>query len=157
MPSIPVFTILRTQLPDPVRGHGPKRQEKFLIRFKINNYTDALGTMDLLLYNATDHNHFGHGTQPIFITAGNEMEQVNSSSLVLGNLELKLQAYITQPPQPRYNFHHLKLIPAVINDLSDTQPHLCFIVKAFLQNGDEITVQNLTLNDANPSPPADPQ
>ncbi len=159
--TMPTYKVLAAQLPAVVHGGGSKyTPSKFLILYTINNLVDAMGTMNLLIYPASNHGHYGRGiTDPIEPEVLNTTSTLNKvQMLVLGHNEIITENLVISAANPKYNFHYLILTPKKI-DMVDHKTHLCFQVKAYDINDKEIMgtakASILAISDSHPSPPAD--
>lgn len=159
--TIPTYKVLASQLPPVTHGGGGKyAPSKFLILYTINDLVDAIGTMNLIIYPATNHGHYGRGTTyPIeaeVLATTTILRKVQM--LILGHNEIITSELVISPANPQYNFHYLILTPKTIN-MIDMKTHLTFQVKAYDINNVEIVSADkksiLSISDSHPSPPAD--
>ncbi|HMK17302.1 MAG TPA: hypothetical protein VK492_03810 [Chitinophagaceae bacterium] len=153
------YRINATDLPAITGGVGQLNPSKLLLKFEFANINDPLNTMNLLLYPATNHGHYGANTNPIQVTPTvGPPTQLDVTSLVLGNNEIVTSDLMRPPPNHHtYKFDHLILIPTFTTQSYDNKPHLVFKIKVYNHKNEDITATaTFAIPDTNPCPPNQP-
>jgi hypothetical protein len=133
--KFPRFRVDTTKLPK-VNGNNPS---KFLIKLDIGDLKDPINTMNLLLYPAQNHVHYGRGSNPVITTHQGDTT-LDVMNVVLGNNELPTSQLVS--PGHGYFFDHLIFTPTVVTTVSDNKTHLVFIVTAFDKTGNPLFKPN---------------